>query len=178
MMAHNFSSEANAIYERLRAALVSIRTGRASVALVENLDVEYYGSKTPLKALAALSLADPMTVVIQPWDKTSLPAIEKAVQDSSLGMRPIADRNLLRLSIPPLTEERRKELVRVISRHAEDARILVRRLREESLREINRTAESENEKFRRRQELQKTVDDINKKIQTAATAKEEEVLRV
>ena len=168
------------ILEHVKREVVGLRTGRATPALVEDLEVDYYGAKTPLKAVASISSPEPRQLVIQPWDKNAIQPIEKAIQSSSLGLNPVTDRDTIRLSIPSLTEERRKELLKVLGRHLEDARIAVRREREEALKEIDRAEKakeiSEDEKFRKKQEAQKVVDDFNKKIDEIGSAKEKEIM--
>lgn len=168
------------IIEHLKHEVASLRTGRATPALVEDLEVDYYGAKTPLKAIAAISSPEARQLVIQPWDKGAMPAIEKAIQGSSLGLNPVADRDAIRLTIPQLTEERRKELAKLLGRHLEDARIAVRREREEALKEIDYAEKakeiSEDEKFRMRNEAQKIVDGINNKIDEVGSGKEREII--
>ena len=170
------------ILEVLRNNSVGIRTGRATPALVEDLEVEYYGTKTPLKAIAAISTIEPRSLLIQPWDKASVQAIEKAIQSSTLGLAPITDRDAIRLSIPALTEERRKELVRTLGKFVEEARIKVRHSRDDALREIdNREKQkkiSEDEKFRERNDAQKMIDEMNNKIEELTKAKENEIMGV
>lgn len=172
----------DAAVERFRHEAASFRTGRATPALVEELAVEYYDAKTPLKALASISCPGPREIIIQPWDKAALPAIESAIQSSPLGLAPIADRDSIRLSIPALTEERRRELVKLLHRHAEDARIAVRRGREDALRDIDRREKageiSEDARFQERNGAQKIVDEANKKIEDASAAKEKEIMAV
>lgn len=159
-----------------------MRTGRATPALVENLEVEHYGVKAPLRGIAAISATGPREIVIQPWDKSALPAIEKAIAGSTLGLAPIADRDAIRLSIPPLTQERRTEMVKMLGKYGEEARIHVRRERDEALKESERAYKakeiSEDERFRRKNEIQKIVDEANKKIEDTAAAKEKEILTV
>lgn len=168
------------IVEHLKHEVASLRTGRATPALVEDLEVDYYDAKTPLKALASISSPEPRQLVIQPWDKNAIQPVEKAIQGSSLGLNPVTDRDTIRLTIPPLTEERRKELAKVLGRHLEDARIVVRREREEVLKEIDRREKakeiSEDEKFRKKSEVQKVIDEFNKKIDEVGSAKEREIL--
>ena len=125
------------IVEWLRGEVAGIRTGRATPALVEDLEVEYYGTKTPLKAIAAISTIEPRQLLIQPWDKQAVQPIEKAIQSSNLGLAPITDRDAIRLSIPAPTEERRKEMVKTLGKFVEEARIKVRTVRDEVLREID-----------------------------------------
>lgn len=178
----DFKQKLEKIIARFKEAISSLRTGRASPAMVEDLEVEYYGAKTPLKALAAISSPEPRQIVIQPWDKGAIQPIEKAIQSSSLGLNPVTDRDTIRLQIPPLTEERRKELVKVLGRNLEDARISIRKEREDMLREIDREEKakeiSEDQKFRDRAEAQKQVDEANKKIEEIGTQKEKEIMTV
>ncbi len=166
----------------LKVEIASLRTGRATPALVEDLEVDYYGSKTSLKAIASISSPEPRSLVIQPWDKNAIQPIEKAIQSSSLGLNPVTDHDVIRLSIPPLTEERRKELTKLLGRHLEDARIHVRREREGMLKEVDRKEKakeiSEDEEFRQKSEVQKIVDEINKKIEEIGLMKEKEIMKV
>lgn len=178
----DLKQKGNKIIEHLKSEIVSLRTGRATPALVEDLEVDYYGSKTPLKAIAAIGNPEPRLLTIQPWDKGAMQAIEKAIQMSPLGLNPVADRDLIRLSIPSLTEERRKELVKLLGRYVEDARIGVRKEREDSLRAIDTQFKSkeigEDDRFRQRVDIQKIVDELNKKIEDTALAKEKEIMAV
>lgn len=178
----DFKARLEKVVGRLKNEIASLRTGRATPALVEDLEVDYYGSKTPLKAIASISNPEGRQLFIQPWDKNVIQAIEKAIQSSNLGLNPITDREAIRLSIPPLTEERRKELIKILGRYLENVRIQVRREREEVLREIDRKEKakeiSENEKFRQKNEVQKIVDEVNKKIEEIGVAKEKEIMTV
>lgn len=177
-----FKQKLEKIIEHLKIEVAGLRTGRATPALVENLEIDYYGTKTPLRALAAISSPEPKELRIQPWDKNAFPAIEKAIQSSSLGLNPVTDKEVIRLSIPPLTEERRRELVKMLGRHLEDARIQVRREREEVLKVIEQQERdkkiSEDEKFRQKNEVQKIVDEINRKIEEIGTVKDKEIMTV
>ena len=168
--------------ENLKRELAGLRTGRATPALVEDIDVDCYGSKTPLKAVAAISNPEPRMLLIQPWDKTLLPAIERAISTSPLGMNPVSERDTIRLVIPTLTEERRRDLVKLLGRHVEQARIAVRQAREDAQKGVDRKEKekeiSEDEKFRRKQEIQKMVDEYNRKIEESAAAKEKEIMGV
>lgn len=170
------------ILERLRQETATLRTGRATSALVEHIEVDYYGVKTPLRALAAIAVPDARQIVIQPWDKNAVQPIEKAIQNASIGLAPITDRDTIRLSIPSLTEERRKDLGKVLGRMTEEARIHVRRERDEALKGIERDykakAMGEDEWVRGKKDIQKTVDDANKKIEEIAGAKEKEIMTV
>lgn len=181
-MPQDFKNKLEKITSDFKNEAASLRTSRATPALIENLEVDYYGSKTPLKALASISSPEPRQLIIRPWDKNAVQPIEKAISSSSIGLNPVSDRDAIRLSVPPLTEERRKELTKTLGRHLEDARIKIRKDREDALREIDRKEKtkeiSEDEKFRRRSEIQKTVDEINKKLEEIAEEKEKEIMTV
>lgn len=170
------------IVEHLKQEASSLRTGRASPALVEDLEVECYGTKTPLKALASIATPEPKQIFIQPWDKNAMEPIQKAIQSSSLGLNPIADKDGIRLVIPALTEERRRDLTKLLGKHLEEARIQVRREREDALRGIDGLEKekkiSEDEKFRQKSEVQKQIDEINKKIEELGKSKEHEIMSV
>lgn len=178
----NLKQKIEKIIEHLKTEIVSLRTARASSALIEDIQVEYYGIKTPLRAIASISSPDAHSLLIQPWDKNAIQPIEKAIQNSSLGMNPITNQDSIRLSIPSLTEERRKELLKILGKHIEEARIQIRRVREETLKEVEAQEKSkeisEDEKFRHKNEAQKTVDEANKKIQEIAGIKEKEIMSV
>ena len=177
---NDFKLKLEKIQEHLKNEIAGLRTGRATPALVEDLEVDYYGSKTPLKALASISAPEPRSLTIQPWDKNAIQPIEKAIQNSSLGLNPVTDRDVIRLSLPSMTEERRKEFIKLLGRHLEDARIKVRQEREDMLKEIDKKEKSkeisEDEKFRQKSEIQKIVEEINKKMEETGKAKEKEVM--
>ncbi len=164
----------------LKTDTASLRTGRASPAMVEGLEIEAYGARQPLKTLAALSSPDSRQIVIQPWDKSLLPAVEKAIQTSPLGLNPVADKDTIRLYLPTLTEERKKELVKVLKEKLEQTRIKVRQIRDQAMKEIEAEEKakgiSEDEKFRRKQEVEKKISEGNKKIEELGAAKEKEVM--
>lgn len=168
------------IISDLKSEVSSLRTGRATPALVEDLEIEAYGVRQLLKSLAAISSPEPRQILIQPWDKSLLPAIEKAIQASPLGLNPIADKDTIRLSLPALTEERKRDLVKLLKEKMELSRIQVRRLRDEVMKEIaakEKTREiSEDEKFRQKQEMEKIVWECNKKIEELGQAKEREIM--
>lgn len=179
---HEFRQKLEKITEHLKNEVASLRTGRATPALVEGLEVDYYGSKTPLKAIAAISVGGPKELLIQPWDKNAIQPIEKAIQSSSLGLNPSTDRDAIRLIIPQLTEERRKELVKFLGRYLEDAKIQIRKEREDLLKDVERKEKakeiSEDEKFRQKNDVQKVVDEVNKKIEEIGSLKEKEIMTV
>ena len=164
----------------LKADVSSLRTGRATPALVEDLAVEAYGVVQPLKALAAISTPEGRQILIQPWDKSLLPVIEKAIYSSPLGLAPIADKDTIRLSLPTLTEERKRELVKLLREKLESSRIQVRRARDEAMKAVDAREKakeiSEDEEFRQKQEMEKAVGEYNKKIEELGASKEREIM--
>ena len=178
----SFKQKLERALERIRQEAAGLRTGRVTSALVENIEVDYFGVKTPLKALAAISVPDPRQILIQPWDKNAIQPIEKAIQSSPLGLSLITDRDVVRLGVPPLTEERRGELVKLLGHMSEEARIQVRRDRDEAHKDAERAYRakemSEDEWTRKKKEIQKIVDEVNKKIEDLVMAKEKEIMTV
>lgn len=168
--------------EALQDDLLSIRTGRASPALVEKLPVEYYGTATPLNQMASIAAPEPRLLVIRPWDPSALADIERAILKSDLGLTPMNDGMLIRLSIPRLTEERRRELVKVVSRRVEEARIAVRNLRRDALQDLKEFEKekmiSEDEFFRGKDKVQELTDEFVEKIDSTGKRKEEEVMEI
>jgi ribosome recycling factor len=160
----------------------AVRTGKASPALVENIDVEAYGTPMKLKQLAMISTPEPRLVVIQPFDGSTTKDIEKALKESKLGINPVTDGKLIRLPIPPLTEDRRRDLVKAIKQMAEEARIRVRSARRDAMDAIKKAskeggiAEDAAEGYEK--EVQKMTDGFVKKIDDATTAKEADIMRV
>ena len=160
----------------------SVRTGRASPGLVEGIRVNYEGVEMALVQLAQISAPDARMLLIRPWDRTALAAIERAIQVSDLGMQPNIDGQVIRLVVPPLTEERRRDIVRMVHRRAEEARIAVRNVRRDAMEQL-RTGErdgdfSQDESHRARGQLQQATDDTIARVDDAASAKEEEVMQV
>jgi ribosome recycling factor len=159
-----------------------VRTGRANPSLVEHLRVDYYGTPTPLQQLASVSVPEARLLTIQPWDKGSLEAIEKAIQKSDLGLNPSNDGNIIRLAIPPLTEERRKDLVKVVHKKIEDGRVAIRNIRRdahEMLREFKKEKEiSEDAEFGAQEELQKVTDRFIADADRIGQEKETELMEV
>jgi len=172
----------NESIEKYQAELGSIRTGRANPQIVEDLVIDYFGVPTPIKQAANVTSSDARTIVISPWSKDSLIDIEKAINESELGINPVNDGENIRLSFPPLTEERRKELVKVVGQKTEEAKIRVRKLRENVREEIQREEKegkiSEDDKFRDEEELQKIIDEYNKQIDVIHSKKEEDLMSV
>jgi ribosome recycling factor len=150
--------------------------------MVESLSVEYYGAKTPLKQVASINVPEPRLIVVQPWDKDSLVNIEKAINEAQLGFNPVNDGQVIRLVIPPLNEERRIELVRTLGKNAEEAKVAVRKAREEAWDEIQEMVKegklAEDDKFRGKDMLQKSVDEYNGKIEEIREKKEKEMMEI
>ncbi len=159
-----------------------LRTGRATTALVDNIIVDYYGTPTPVNQLASVSVPDPKTLTIQPWDKGAFGAVEKAIQASDLGLTPNNDGVVIRITIPALTEERRKELVKVAKKYTEDCKIAIRNVRRDlndSLKNMEKDKEiSEDEKKKGESDVQKLTDDYVKESDAALAAKEKEILEI
>jgi ribosome recycling factor len=157
-----------------------IRTGRASPALVEGLHIDYYGTQTLLKQLASISVPDAHLIVIQPWDITAIAEIEKAIMKSNLGITPSSDGKLIRLSIPPLSKERRQELAKVVHKMTEDGRVSLRTIRRDAKEALEKLEKdkviTEDDKFRCIDELQKLVDKYIVKIDELLKNKEKEIL--
>ena len=165
----------------LRHELQKVRTGRANVQLLDGIQAEYYGTQTPLNQMANLTTPDPRLIVIAPYDKSSINAIEKAIQASDLGLTPQNDGKVVRIPIPPLTEERRKELVKQVHKASEDHKVGVREARREGLallRDLERDGLSSDDRHRADKNVQDLTDDFTKKIDEVMTQKEKEVLEV
>ena len=169
--------------ESIRHEFSSVRTGRASPALLDRIQVDYYGTSTPLKQLATISAPEARLLTIQPYDKSSIKSIERAILESDIGLTPSNDGNLIRIPLPPLTEERRRELVKVVRRIAEEGRVAVRNIRRDvmhDLRELKEAGEGigSDEERRAESELQKLTDDRIGEIDEFLAGKEEEILEV
>ena len=168
--------------EAMERDFASVRTGRASTSLVERLHVDYYGTQTPLNQLAGISVPEAHQIVIQPWDRAVLGAIEKAIQKSDIGLVPNVDGTVVRLNIPPLTEDRRKDLVRVVHKRMEDARVEIRGIRRDAADELKKEEREgdvgADEAHRQLDALQKTTDRFIGEVDRVGGAKEQEVLEV
>lgn len=177
-------AETQKAFEHTLAEFNSLHTGKASPAMVEAIviDVSAYGSSMPLRDIAAITTPDARTIQIQPWDKTVIKDVERALQKANLGINPVVDGALIRLNIPELSKERRQELVKVAHKHAEDGRISVRQARRTAMDALKAAEKedglSEDEVKRVEKEIQKTTDDFVEKINAALAHKEEELLRV
>ena len=168
--------------EILGQDLQSVRTGRASPALLDRIQVDYYGAPTPLNGVANITAPDPRLVVIQPWDKTLLGPIEKAIQKSDLGINPSNDGQVIRLALPQLTEERRKDLVKQVHHRAEEARVAVRNCRRDALDGLRKAEKdggiSAEDERRAQDRLQKLTDQFIHRVEEVSKRKETEVMEV
>lgn len=168
--------------EHLKNELSQMRTGRATPALVEGLQVEAYGSVMEMRGVGSISVLDAKTLIIEPWDKNLLKAIEKAIQASSIGVHPVVDSKVVRLSMPAMTEESRRAMVKVMKEKLEEARVAVRGIREKTRGEIiemEKTGElSEDEKFKLLEELDKLTKEYTDKVDELGKQKEEEIMTV
>jgi ribosome recycling factor len=166
----------------LEKSFNQVRTGRASVSLLDGIKVDYYGTPTPLNQLASLSAPESQMILIAPWDKSAIGSIEKSVQKSNLGLVPTNDGKAIRINIPPLTEDRRKELVKVVKKMAEDCKVKLRNARREAnnnLKNMQKNSEiSEDDLYQRQDEVQKTTDDYIKKADGVLEKKEAEIMEI
>ena len=157
-----------------------VRTGRATTALVDGILVDYFGVQTQLKQLATISVPESRLIVIQPWDKSVVPEVEKAIQRSNLGLNPVSDGKILRIPVPPLTEERRRDLVKVVKKKAEDRRVSVRNARRDGndlLKQMEKDKEiSEDDNRRAQERIQKLTDEFIRKVDEVTAKKEKEVM--
>ena len=159
-----------------------LRTGRASTALVDNIRVEYYGTPTPLNQVASVSIPDSRTISISPWDRNAFSNIEKAIMKSDLGLTPINDGRAIRINIPPLTEERRKDLVKMAKKYTEEAKVAIRNVRRdvnEALKKMQTAKEiSEDDLHKAQDEVQKATDNFVKKADSVLAEKEKEIMEI
>lgn len=167
--------------QALQRDLSSLRAGRATPALLDRVQVEYYGAMTPVNQLANVNTPDSRTLMIQPWDKSSLADIERAIQKSDLGLTPSNDGNTIRLTIPALTEERRTELVKMTKKNGEEAKIAIRNIRRDAnddIKKMEKTDISEDESRKHQEDIQKTTDKFITEVDKVLAAKEKEIMEV
>jgi ribosome recycling factor len=168
--------------EALQRELAAIRTGHAHVGLVDHVRVDYYGTPTPLNQMATVAAPEPRLLTIQPWDRNALPAIEKAIQKSDLGLTPSNDGAIIRLAIPPLTEQRRKELIKLVHARVEEGRVAIRNIRRDDIEKLRRMTHdkeiSEDDQKKGQEQLQKLTDKYIAEIDQRGKAKEAELLEV
>jgi ribosome recycling factor len=172
----------NKTLDNLHRELAGIRTGKANPGILEGIRVDYFGQMVPLKQVANIAVPDPRLITLQPWDKSIIVAIEKAIQASELGLNPQSDGTLIRLPVPPLTEERRRELVRVVKRMGEESKVAVRNVRRDSNDRIKRLEKeheiSEDLKRVKQEEIQEMTDAYIKKIDESVATKEKEIMEI
>lgn len=170
------------VMERLRRDLAGIRTGRASLSLLDGIHVDYYGTPTPLKQVASLSVPESRLITIQPWEPTQIPEIEKAIQAANLGLQPSNDGKIIRLSVPPLTEERRKEYVKLSKKMGEEAKVSVRNVRRDVNEELKKAHKegglSEDAQRAAQEEVQRLTDQYIGRVDEVLAKKETEILEV
>jgi ribosome recycling factor len=170
------------VIENLEREFKRVRTGRASVAVLDGIRLDYYGTPTPLNQIATLTVPEPRSITIQPWDATVIGDVEKAILKSELGLTPMNDGKMVRINIPPLTEERRRDLVKVIRKMAEESKVALRNIRRDSnemLKDLKKDkAISEDEQFRGQDEVQKITDEFIKQAEAVYAGKEKEILEV
>lgn len=168
--------------EVVRQELVKIRTGKATTVLLDGIKVDYYGTMTPLSQVGNVSVADIHTLSIQPWDKSMLDPIQKAIQVANLGLNPVKDADLIRVPIPPLNEERRRELVKLTKKFGEDGKIAVRNVRRDAIEHLKKSEKaehlSEDDRKRGEGEVQKMTDKAIKDIDSLLAQKEKEIMEV
>ncbi len=174
-------SKMKKVVSKYKEELKGIRTGRASTSIVENIEADYYGAKTPIKQLATLTTPEPNQILIQTWDSNAVKAIEKALQEANLGANPQTEGNTIRLILPPMTEERRKEIVKQINKIAEEFRIMIRNIRrdiKDDIESLKNEGFSEDDIKKALDQLQKITDKYIKEINQLTQDKEEEVLSI
>lgn len=168
--------------ESLEKEFGKLRTGRASTALVDSIRVEYYGTPTPLNQVASVSIPDSRTISISPWDRNAFASIEKAIMKSDLGLTPINDGKTIRIGIPPLTEERRRDLVKMAKKYTEDAKVAIRNVRRdvnEAFKKLQAAKDlSEDDLHKAQDDVQKTTDAFVKKAETTLMEKEKEIMEI
>ena len=168
--------------EILQSSFASVRAGRANAAVLDQIKVEYYGTPTPIQQIASVSVPDPRTLMIQPWDASSLKIIEKAIQASELGINPTNDGRVIRLMFQQLTEERRKELIKQIAKYAEEAKVAIRNIRRDAMEDFKgqkkRSEITEDDLKDTEKDLQKLTDDYTKEIDKVTQKKEKELSEI
>lgn len=163
----------------LKSDFAGLRTGRATASLVEPIDVDAYGSKMPMNQVGTVTVPEPRMISINVWDKGLVGAVEKAVRDAGLGVNPVVDGQNVRIPIPPLTEERRKELVKIAAKYAEQTKVAIRNVRREGMEAIKKTeGVGEDEQKKMSEDVQKLTDELVKSVDEALSAKEAEIMQV
>ena len=178
----DMSAHMDKTIESLRREYQKVRTGRASTGILEEIKVDYYGTPSPLSAVATLAVPEPRTITLQPWEPKMIPIIEKAIMNANLGMTPANDGKLIRLNLPPLTEERRKETVKQLKKFAEDAKVAIRNIRRDAIDQLKKLEKdkkiSEDELKRSEKEVQDVTDKHVHRVDEVFLHKEKEVMEV
>jgi ribosome recycling factor len=178
----SLKSDMEKVVSQLKKEYERVRTGRATPALLDGIKVDYYGTPMPINQVANISVPEPRLITIQPWDKGIMPEIEKAIQRSELGLTPMNDGKVIRIAIPPLTEERRKELVKVVKKMAEEKKVELRNHRREAnetLKDLKKEKViTEDDLFRYQEEVQKITDSFVEKIDALLESKEKEIMEI
>jgi ribosome recycling factor len=178
----DMSAHMDKTIESLRREYQKVRTGRASTGILEEIRIDYYGTLSPLSAVATLAVPEPRTITLQPWETKMIPVIEKAIMNANLGMTPANDGKLIRLNLPPLTEERRKETVKQLKKFAEDAKVAIRNIRRDAIDQLKKLEKdkkiSEDELKRSEKEVQDVTDKHVHRVEEVFLHKEKEVLEV
>ena len=168
--------------EAVGRELTGVRTGKATPKILDGIKVEYYGTPTPLNQLASINAPDPKTLIVQPWEKTVIPDIIKALQKADIGLNPIAESNIIRLPIPPLNEERRREMVKLVKKLGEDGKIAIRNIRRDAndkMKKAQKDSEiTEDDLEKGQKKIQEYTDDFIKKISDIISQKEQEVMEI
>ncbi len=178
----NNKEQFNKVIERLHHELSSVRTGRANPALLSTVMVESYGAKVPLQQVASVNVSDAKTLSISPWDKSQLQAVEKGIMEANLGFTPNNDGNVIRINLPPMSEDRRKEMVKLVGQISEQAKIGIRQVREDILKAVKRDESdgkaTKDDVANAQKDIQKIVDEFNKQIKDITEDKEKEIMTV
>jgi ribosome recycling factor len=175
----DLNHEFEGVFDYFKGEIAQIRAGRANPALVENLSVDYYGTPTPLKQIASLSAPQANLIVIEPWDKNALPAITKAIESSELSLAPIVEGHIIRINLPPLSQERREQMIRLLHEKTEEARIALRLRREEAIKKAQELKDNkeigEDEWFRLKDKIQKEINEANNEVKKLSESKQKEI---
>lgn len=173
-----FTAEVAKVMHYLHSEYAKLQTGQANAAIIENVMVDAYGQKQPLKAVAGISVQDGRTLVVQPWDKSVMQAVDTALQKADLGTSPVNDGTVIRINLPPMTEERRLQLKKIVAQQAEEARISIRQQRQTAHDKIKNEESDEDVRYTLLDSLQKEVDKANAEVEETMKKKEEEVMTV
>lgn len=178
-IAQSMKQQMSEVMQHIKDDLSSIRTGRASATLVDSLAVQYYGSTMPLKQMASISVPEPTVILIQPWDKQAIGDVEQAIRNSNLGLSPINEGTQIRLVLPPLTEERRNDLIKAVHQKAEAGKVALRTVRKDTWDEVQKQVKSgdltEDDRYRYEGDLNKIIDQFNREVDEVVEKKESEL---